>query len=305
MAEWTGWAAVMIEALATAGGAWLVFRARDDRALEPRCAAAAFGATAPLLAAVRWVEIDVATRPDGWLLIGGGVTAGAAGLGLAWLFGRRGGPEHDHRLPATQALATAVILLLLGLAHRLSPLVALCAFAIGAVLLYLDTPHEHPASDDPAAGQTPSAIALGSVGVAIGLVLGPADGIGRDAALAIAWLWPVLVVAGIGRRLGSASARAALWVGIFGVWFGIAALGVRHAAHRALLTFRGDFAALDPVVASGFGQFALEAVVLLGLAAGAGLLTFDHRRVRLAGAGLATAAAVIAGLRLAGVGLTG
>jgi len=268
---------------------------------------------APMVAAGGRVRGDVeAVAP---LTVSLPVATAMLALGLSLLgVGRRTGhgPAGIDVPPATLAITsvTGVVFLLLSATGRMSIGVGQTAFAIAAVLLWLNAPDqtrtEGSDGNDERSGQPESVLALFGLAivkiVAVAMIDTPwlpiAGGLlAVEAAMVIA-IAVALGGAGVAARVGS-------WCGAYGVLLAmgvVSLVALMRSSLGLLASGRTDETLrLASNVAEGFGRFALEGVILaiLPLVLLASRATLD-RVARVGGAGLAIGGAILAAARLGG-----
>ncbi|HRP63883.1 MAG TPA: hypothetical protein PK400_11355 [Phycisphaerales bacterium] len=231
----------------------------------------------PLLFAVRWVGNTV--EGTGWLPIGAPILCGAAAAAFALIFGDRRADadrfDDESHLPL-QLIAASVVaglaLLLLGAAHTMTVWIGQCAFALAAIILWINTPDlDHAQSR--ATPTDPQHIA--SMGMLLFLMCSIGQGV-------VAWslppdmrVWsaillvasPIAALALTAWHAGQvACIRLGIWAATLGVLFALGLLALSHMMPRVLRMFAAEIDPAPSVVARGFGAYALEATLLLVLA---------------------------------------
>lgn len=220
------------------------------------------------------VGVEGSVRGVGWFPIASPVVIGLAAFGGAMLLG--GSAAKGDVLPAvrlTVAMVLAgVILLLLGAAHVMTIWVGQFAFAIGAVLLWINTPDE-----DAGMRQVPPSEIQMRAGWGMLIMLGCAIGQGVTALViwqnhatwsgGIMLLTAIVILARSTRTIGTdGTMRIGLWASALGVFFGLGMLSLIDLPRRMLLAAVGELEPKQGAIAFGFGVYAFEATVLLVLA---------------------------------------
>lgn len=196
------------------------------------------------------------------------------------------------------AVGAGVVLLLLAASHTLTVWVGQCLFAIVATLMWLNVPHvqrgrgrvaggagessgesnagAHEADNAPN-GSTLGLLALGALAGVLVAMLAPGW---RWIGLACLCLLPAVVLAAAARRLPRGRAlRLALWLGAFGPLLGIGVLSAARLVPQSLaMMFSPLSTPADGRIATGFGAYVPEAVLLVLLGAGATMLVSTSRR---------------------------
>jgi hypothetical protein len=256
-----------------------------------------------------------------WLGIGGPVYCGVLSAFMFAIAGatRNGRPADgvSARLPGSlylrwigAASATGLVFVLLAANDHLMPFVGQCALPIVAVIMWMNAP-DAPRREDatgPRRGEPDglnaddaarASASGGPVLILAAVQLGAAIMAGyewRTYTGAIALMWAVSAVGVIHRRHGSASGfRVGTWAAVYGPLLALTAMAITAASEQILGLWRGEPVAPISRIATGFGRYGIEAIVLLMLPIVAhGLLTLSPRsRVTLAAAalGIATAGA--------------
>lgn len=228
--------------------------------------------------------VDGSVREVGWPSLGGPVMCGMIGLALAATIGRGGigvfgeefveGESIGWRLAprlTVAALIAGLVLLLLGAAHVMSMWVGQCAFAIAAVLLWINTPEVGRDGSPQGVHQMRAGF-----GMLVVLLCAFAQGIaGRLAGEEERWLVVLLMLSyaaialGLAARQTSAGlcVRIGIWCASFGVLFALGVIALLAMLPRILATAVGiELPPHSMDIAAGFGAFALEATVLMVLA---------------------------------------
>jgi hypothetical protein len=263
----------------------------------------------PMIAAAFRTDWSIADNSDhaGWIVLGAPAACGLLALGVACLARSHSGdqPLRGTLAPLLIAASTfaGAVLLLLGAAHHLTIWAGQCAFAAGAVLLWMNSPDF--------SGEHSGAVELrASGGVSLMLLCGViqalAVGFASQSMLNIAAgliLMHVTMVLALASGLASPidAIRMGAWAATLALLLGLGAISLRHMLPRAIAVMQGVHDRPPLRVAYGFGAFALEASIMLTL----GALAIGLQRVpaafprRIIGGVLIVAAAVLAGWRLA------
>jgi hypothetical protein len=209
----------------------------------------------------------------GWLAIGGPLIVAIIGAGMSLV---RQSVIHEPAARGDSVLIRACIagacasalLLLLGAAHDQTLWMGQCAFAVGAVLLWINTPTEalkSRASEGPGDARAGLGLtAAAACGVVQGIVMLNTIGNARLAGAAIAVVYTVIALGAAVRVIGPAEgARMSLWCAAFGVFFSLGLISLSRMMPEALRALRTGES--EPVrrVACGFGALALEATALM------------------------------------------
>jgi hypothetical protein len=240
----------------------------------------------------------------GWVAIGGPIVVGLIAMGAALFTSATDARELQMPLPVTAAwLGAGVLLVLVASLGDLSVWTGQCAFAIGAVLLWLNAPErEAPVGDRrstdrigwamlivlaASAGSAVAALAAGTSG-------GPISG-------AIMLVVAAMTVAAAARLDGGASAlRLGAWCGVYGLLFGLGVIAFSVLFPLVFNMMQGEQMTGVQRVSYGFGEYAAEGIVLVVLPlvpAVAQQLAPGWRRV--GGVLLLLVGAILAGARLA------
>jgi hypothetical protein len=219
----------------------------------------------------------------GWLALDGPLLCAIIGVGLAMTRAgamRRVDVVEDSstslNCAGIAAIGAGLLILLLGAAHDMTIWVGQCAFAIGAVLLWINTPldAEHTAhgatthANDKRAGLGMAAMVSCSLvqGHIMMNMLGPLTTISEIMAI----MYALLALAFIARVTGPrACARVGLWSAALGVFFGLGLISLSSMIPEALRILRFGHGQPLNKIASGFGMLAPEAagvIVVAGLA---------------------------------------
>jgi hypothetical protein len=251
-------------------------------------------------------RVDMTVRGVGWVPVGGPVCAGILALGAATLAARGALKEvgADHRALACWAGA-GLVLLMLGAAHDLTVWTGQCAFALAAVLLWMNTPplphsaRTAPAGRPTAAGPWMGAVFLCAIGQGVvGLLL-----TGSASAISAAMMVGYAAAAGAGAAtLGGPAwaVRIGGWSAAIGMLLGVGLISLLRLAPQALAVAVFPQARVSVEVAHSFGAYALEGMLLLLLPAAAlAAVRLPQRSRWLLGAGMIFVGAAVAGWRVA------
>jgi hypothetical protein len=227
--------------------------------------------------------VDGSVREAGWPALGGPVAVAVIGLALAAMIGRGGigvfgeefadGESIGWRLAprlTVAALIAGIILLLLAAAHVMTMWVGQCAFAIAAVMLWINTPEI--GRGEPA--QNSMQVRAGFAMVVV-LMCSFAQGIagrfaGDDALLLVVALMILHATVALGLAARQTSAglcvRLGVWSASFGVLFALGLIALLAMVPRILATmFAQELPPHSMQIAAGFGAYAMEATVLMVL----------------------------------------
>ncbi|MHC4948142.1 MAG: hypothetical protein ACYTG1_07755 [Planctomycetota bacterium] len=249
-------------------------------------------------------RVDGSVRGPGWIAVGGPVVCGLVALGGALAVGRSPRPAVRAAVVWT---GTGLVLLLLAAAHELTVWAGQCAFAAGAVILWMNTPDAKPAGDasrddEPSAPYTAMLVVLVcALGQGLAAFAAPADLAAVSGALMVTQAAMAVTAAAV-LAGPDAALRLGGWAAALGVIFALGVMSLCTVMPQVVRLFGAEGPVPVQRVAYGFGSYATEALGLALLAAaatGAGVLAGWGRRV----AGLATvvAASVLAAWRLAGL----
>lgn len=227
----------------------------------------------PMILRAWRVEGKVAS--EGWIAFGGPVAAAmmAAGAAMA-ASGRRDGERAFRPVGLLAAwIGAAAFLMLLAAAHDLTLWTGQCAFAIGALLLWMNT----PAGGDPRSSPSDPAQSAAGVGMTLALLASVGQGwialtrTGPDASISGAM---VLATAGMSLAAAAGAAGPAIairvggWTAAYGILLSAGTVSLTHLLPRAMEAARTGQARAIERVGGGFNGLAIEASLLL-LAAGA------------------------------------
>ncbi len=275
----------------------------------------------PLVFVAMTIESDV--KGIGWTPLAGPIAVAIASAGFALLAARgefdalgddvlRDGsadaPIWPHRARvACASLLAGVVLLMLGAAHTMTIWIGQAAFAVAALLLWVNTPDEPAGSRavSPtemklrAASMAAVFLALGA-GAAVFWVdrahLPLASCVVLAHAIAVAGMSGFAVAPGMASRLG-------LWTASIGVLATLGVLSLRTLLPRAVEALTADYIEpRPPDIAYGFGAYAFEATALIVLVPAVFAVARLNRAVqRVLGAVLLIATGAIIAWRLLAV----
>ena len=249
----------------------------------------------------------------GWMIVGGPSICGLLAVGAALIvFQFQPEPDRPTSTWLWMCIASAgLLLLLLGLAHDLTIWMGQCAFAAGAVVLWMNTPELPPGREtrSPQVDQNAAAAGLGMI-LALGCALAqgaislfvPDDLANASGGMMIAGA--AAIIASSARVAGSTAAlRIGGWASVYGITLGLGVMSMMAMIPQALHILREEPVNRVIRVANGFGLYALEAALLIGVAAATAALSLlsdrSSRLVRAAGVALVVLAALLSGWRLA------
>lgn len=227
----------------------------------------------PMLAFVRGMDHSVAR--EGWIIVGGPMVLVMLAIGMAMVRSARIEPidqedwiTADRMKLAGFVAGVGALTLLLGAAHDLTVWVGQVAFAIAAVLLWVNTP-DHVATsemiDVDEDGRIGGGLAL-TIVCAIGQALaiwsaGPEQ---RIASMAISLMIGAFMLASTARLAGpSACLRMGGWAVVYGVLFGLGTISLMQLIPNALHAIHDPQTSPTLKVAFGFGALAIEATAVL------------------------------------------
>lgn len=242
----------------------------------------------PMIFAVSSIRADAR---DGWAAFGGPILCAilAAALAMIARSGRssafgEGSLLHEEDATGTlwplrvrllgAAMLSGLVLLMLGAAHTLSIWIGQAAFAIIAVLLWINTPDDAPPAGDERDG-VGAGLGIAMMSIVVLAIAQGASSLGVEAqqtelssalmiahAAAALGMTAFLVSPGIAVRIG-------LWAASVGVLGSLGVLSLMYVLPRAASAAMSLAEGYEPVpqqIAYGFGAFAFEATALLVLA---------------------------------------
>jgi hypothetical protein len=219
----------------------------------------------------------------GWLAVGGPLLCAIFGVGLALARAgalRRVDVLEDSSISlcgaGVAAAGAGLLILLLGAAHDMTIWVGQCAFAIGAVLLWINTPSDAEDSQHGAmahASEKRAGLGMAAM-VSCSLVQGHVVMNMRGPLTMVSeimvFMYAVLALAFIAKIAGpQVCARVGLWGAALGVFFGLGLISLSSMIPEALRILRFGHGQPLNKIASGFGMLAPEAagvIVVAGLA---------------------------------------
>lgn len=254
-------------------------------------------------------RVNVSVRGVGWIPLGGPATCGLIALGASMAACTRLSSDLDWRNNWTWRLrcactGTGVLLLMLGAAHNLTLWIGQCAFAIGALLMWMNSPELRAearsgmSTEQARAGVGMTVAMLGAIGQGAAALLAPREFAPISGALMIAGA--AAVSAAAARSAGpGAAARIGGWAATYGVLLSLGLLSVMRLVPHAIETIRDNRTTMIKNVASGFGAYGFEAMVMILLTAMvAAIMRWPRLNRRRLGAALIIAGAVLAAWRL-------
>jgi hypothetical protein len=205
-------------------------------------------------------------RGAGWLVVAAPSWCAWLALGMVMIVQRR----DQGRIDCSATLAwsctgAGVLLVMLSAAHDLTLWVAQCAFALGAVLMWMNTPQD---LSDRVASTEPQ-----RAGLAMLIALLCAAGAGAAAQMSSVRALPVIgaiqfagvasALAAAARVAGPAAAfRLGGWSAVYGTFLGLGAISLVRLAPEALHVIQHGQSNPIKRVAYGFGHFGLEGMLL-------------------------------------------
>jgi hypothetical protein len=229
--------------------------------------------------------VDGSVRTAGWPSLGGPVLCGLIALAIAAMIGRGGigvfgeefaeGESIGWRLApriTLVGLLGGLVLLLLGAAHIMSIWVGQAAFALAAIVLWINTPDsDHAADRLPAPAQVHAGFGMLIVlfcafGQGVAGRMASVDG--RPIAVAIMLSYAAIALAFAARQTSAGMCvRIGVWAASLGVLFALGVISILAMIPRVVVTFMGvELPPHSMLIAAGFGSFALEATLLMVLA---------------------------------------
>ncbi|MCZ6834385.1 MAG: hypothetical protein O7G85_01290 [Planctomycetota bacterium] len=206
----------------------------------------------------------------GWIAIGGPLLCAMLALGIGLLARRAGSPEM-MRMPESRVLAIwiigGVIYLLLSVAHELTVWTGQALFAVGAVLLWINTPIVGSVvssndRDERKAGSSLMLCMLCALGQGIAGYLAGSEWAGISGAMMV--VYATILLAGAAVMQGPDLAfRLGGWAATFGMMFGLGITSLLFMMPSVLGALAGGEATTTTRVAHGFGAYIYEAMGLL------------------------------------------
>lgn len=260
-------------------------------------------AVAPMLFFVGRVDGSVAGA--GWIPLGGPIACGVIALGLALIVKDRAGGDRIGFRTIAAWTGAGIVLLLLGAAQHLTLWLGQCAFATGAVLLWLNTPTGEAvgAAANPRGDAHVGWLLVGALGCAVGqgivaLLVSP-GAVGISGGVMVAYAVAVIVM--VARSAGGgAGLRLGGWAAAYGVLLGLGGLALVHLLPQTVRALTEQHTQTTAHVAYGFGHYAGEATALVALGGAAVVLRRLDRAVQtVAGAAVLALAVAAVTWRLA------
>jgi hypothetical protein len=240
---------------------------------------------APFVLAALRLGADV--KGIGWTALGGPIVIAMLGAGFAMIaahgrfdpFGERT-LLHEEDAPALwplparivgAALIAGLVLLMLGAAHMMTVWIGQAAFALAAIVLWINTPDDLPGSERPSqhetlAGWATIGVVLLAAGQAVASLWIAPEHVAYSALIMLAHAGVIVAMSAFIAGPGIAS-RLGLWAASVGVLASLGILSLTHVLPRAIHAWTAEY--IDPQppqVAYGFGAYAFEATALLVLA---------------------------------------
>jgi hypothetical protein len=239
----------------------------------------------PMIILAGWIGLH---GHQGWTAaVGGPPLLGVIALALAWLAGA--GSSLTNHVSIASALtwcATGAVLLLLGAVHELTIFAGQCAFAIAAVLLWLNTPGEKddggptnatattPGQERLAAGTLAAVILAAGIGACCVMVADSPLHASLSQAVSIVFAACALA-AGVRCLTMDEMLRVGGWTATYGILFGLGIMSLTRLSPIVTATIVNHDLPPLPPVARGMGTYAPEATAMLAL----GVLSFTSRMV--------------------------
>ena len=257
-------------------------------------------------------RIDGSVHGLGWVPIGGPIACGMFALACALIVGN----QLDQRITALRPLllatwvSTGVVMLLVTATHELTLSVGQCAFALAAVILWLNTPQGASAGSGRAKvsgyGALWPALALAcSLGQGVAALMIDPSLAGYSGALMVTY---AAMSAAIFACVCGTTAALSVggWATVYGVLFAMGIMSLRQLIPMTVQTVTGGNTAALKHVAYGFGAYAPEAALMLTLGAAATSTKWMGRRPqRIGGVILLVVAAAWCAWRLSAVSTPG
>lgn len=220
-------------------------------------------------------RIDNSVQGLGWVPIGGPVACGVFALACALIVGGQVGLRIAPPRPLLLGtwLSTGIVLLLIASIHELTLAVGQVAFALAAVLLWWNSPQ----TVQEGFAQTKSS-PLGNPELAAALTCAATQGIVAlmiDPSLEAFSGALMITHAAVGMAIvacicgSNAAISVGGWANVYGVLFVLGLMSLKQLIPMTVRTVTGGDTAVLKRVAYGFGAYALEAAMMLAIAAGA------------------------------------
>lgn len=273
-------------------------------------------------------QVGFTVRGVGWMPIGAPIIAAVLALGAAMVTGDSLKYISDWRTPAMLRMLVAcagigLVLLMLGTAHDLTLWMGQCAFAVAAVLMWINTP-ETPETPEPPTEVSPKVspdsggpssvplITRSQARAGAGITIAIACAIGQGLITmwlpsAYAPLSGAMMLAGAALILAAAAPlagpdaamRIGGWAAAYGVLFGLGLLAIVHLLPEAMRLWHDPRAPVFTRIANGFGEYSIEGLaLLLFVIMGIVHQWLESRTRRTLGVLLIIATAALAGWRL-------
>lgn len=201
--------------------------------------------------------------------------------------------------------AAGLLMLLLGAAHDLTMVMGQCAFGAAALLLWINTPdeaiyiHHDPSSPQARAGFGMTIALMAAIGQGMTAFFINPPFAAISGAMMIAGA--AMAISSAARLAGpNVTIRLGGWAATYGILFGLGLLSLlRLLPHSWAILFDGQRSVPLTRIAYGFGEYWIEAVIVLVFGGAAFVLPQVPRSVRkFVGMIFMVAAAVLAGWRL-------
>jgi len=206
----------------------------------------------------------------GWMVFGAPPAVLVMAVGVGMIVGGRSAWSLNW-MPMS-AVGAGILLLLLGAAHDATLWVGQCAFAIAALLLWINTPAEDPSQPSPDSSQNVRAgvgivvMIVAAVAQGIALLMMPTEVIPVAAAVTLAAI--IASLAAAARLAGpSSGVRTGGWMATFGILFGLGLISLKHLLPHVFEAMQTGHTNIAPRVANGFGRFAWEATAMMAVMA--------------------------------------
>ena len=260
----------------------------------------------PMLVMVVRMEENV--QGVGWLPLGGPLVCGVFGLSMMLILSQRGQDNPGLTLkPMSIWMVTGLVMLFLGAAHELRVWTGQAMFAIGAVLMWMNTADSPGGNGGPANATTDEMrtgyamlwVVICSLGQGLAAMNCEPEWWPLNGAMMI--VYALMVLAATARICGPQTAlRLGGWIATYGVLFGLGLASLLFMMPTVLGALTGAETDMSDRVAYGFGLYAWEGSFLLMLGPAAWLLMRLHVVLqRLAGILVLLAISVLAAWRLA------
>lgn len=302
---------VIQAALAVAGLRMLLLRVFPNlsRIHHPSLVTDIWGPIAIVIPMIVMVgHLDGDMRASGWVSVGGPLLCAYLTFGLILLVNRN--PDMMQAMPSTRTLVIwmglGLTYLLLSIAHTMTVWTGQVLFAMGALLMWINTPdiegHSQTLREEDARVMSGMTLAM-ICGIGQGLAGYLVEPGYRGISGAMMIVYAFMILAGAVRIAGaSVTLRLGGWAATYGLLFSLGVASMLFMYPTVVGYFMGNEPSISVGVARGFGLYAFEAMGLLLL--GPALLFTARLGVhprRFLGGVVLLGAAVLAALRLAGV----